>query len=430
MNLTPHCFNSSRMDEMLSLQAGLAGLASDGTNSNVTAQGDDNPLCGICLASLFGPHTVTMLHKNNLSYMRDSEKPGRHFFHNKCLRDYRSSSPVLDIRCPSCRTPAPIDQDISFSPVAHAVEVGREEQALELIADGVDPNVLHSEAGIAAIHIAAKNGNLELIPSLLNSGANINLQDEKGMTPLHHAVCNSNIQTLKIILDLKADMNLQNKDGDTALHMAAEDPENPDLFDTLIDNGASFDKTATDGKNVMHAAAQSGHERALKKLIAKHADVNAVDLDGCTPLFCATYDSRYYNKEVLKENAPELARILLSAGARIDLFTNAGHSAFDAISDDPLSLELLKELLPAGMAAFADVNLPVCSTRETLLFFALLAKDKEAVQKLIARGAKADASIPGFGTFRFKALLEHLGEQKQEFIEILNQAGSTQSEDG
>lgn len=67
---------------------------------------------------------------------------------------------------------------------------------------------------------------------------------------------------------------------------------------------------------------------------------------------------------------------------------------------------------------------------EKRFFFRTLAKDKEAVQKLIARGAKADASIPGFGTFRFEALLEHLGEQKQAFVEILNQAGSIPSEDG
>ncbi|WP_257288791.1 ankyrin repeat domain-containing protein [Endozoicomonas sp. SESOKO2] len=426
MNLTTDYFNAARMNEMSSINN---ILTPDNTVSNMTAQGDGNPLCPICLEGLFGPYNVTMLHKGDYSLMRPSERPGKHFFHNKCLRDYRSSNPVFGTRCPSCRTPALVAEDISFSPIAHAIEAGREEQAIELIANGVDPNVHHLGKGMAAIHIAAKNGNLELIRSLLDCGADIDLQDKKGMTPLHHAVSYGDVQVLKIFLDCKADMNLQNKYGCTALHLAAKAPENPELFDTLIDNGASFDKTDNDGPIVMHLAAESGHERALKKLIAKHADVNVVDEDERTPLILATYGSSAI-KEPLKKNAPELARILLSAGARIDLHPEIGYSAFDAIGqwNNPLHIELLKELLPAGMTAFADVNQPVCSRRRTLLFYALLAKDKEAVQKLIARGAKVDAR--SIGNINFYSLLDRLGEQKQAFVEILNQAGSHQSKDG
>ena len=99
-------------------------------------------------------------------------------------------------------------------------------------------------------------------------------------------------------------MNIQERTGCTALHLAAGKPDTPELFDLLIDNDASFDLTDTDGRKVIHFAAESGHKRALKKLIVKHDDVNALDKDHCTPLFYATRPFLFPH-ELLKKNAPE-----------------------------------------------------------------------------------------------------------------------------
>lgn len=425
MDLTPHYFNQSQLNKIISDQPHLANKdTGEATLVNASSQ------CTLCLQGVFGPHSVTVLHAG-ISKLPPAQTPGIHLFHKNCLQDCRTANPAFNSHCPYCRSSASIDQDIYFSPVAHAVQAGQKEQALELITNGVDPDVRHSWDGMAAIHIATKKGNLPLIRSLLGCGADINLQDKNGMTALHHAVQNKDIKTLKMLLDLKADINLQSVVRKTALYLAAMAPENPELFDTLIDNGAFFDQKDTAGLNVMHVAAISGHVRALKKLIAKHADVNVVDLMRCTPLFRAIYTFGFHEKP-LGKNTPEVVRVLIGAGARIFYRNHMGYTVFDTFWErcSPPYLELLKELLPAAMASYADVSMPVCYSGETLLFFALLAKDKPAVQTLISRGARADAGSIGIDDRRFTHLLNRLGEQKQAFVEILNQArSSTQIED-
>ncbi|MBO9496760.1 ankyrin repeat domain-containing protein [Thalassotalea sp. G20_0] len=419
MDLPSHHFNLSQLQKLISEGPWIISeedISSGATQENIASG------C-ICGEGFFGLHSVKVLHVLD-PYHNRQHAPGMHFFHDKCLRECRTVNPLLYNKCPACGSFAGCE--IAFSPVAHAVKAGEAEEALKLIADGADPDAPHSWKAQAAVHIATNNGNLELLLSLLSGGADINKQDKSGMTALHHAVENSHLQAMQLLLDHKADMNIRDETGRTALHLAAGKPEIPVLFDLLIDNGASFDLANNNGRKVIHFAAESGHERALKKLIVKHDDVNALDQDHGTPLFYATRPF-FYPLEPLKKNAPEVARILLAAGARIELCTRVGLTVFDAIfdHDNPLHIELLKELLPKALNAFTDVNQLVSQPRRaTLLYFALLAKDLEAVENLIARGA--DTST--IGQFRLKILLSLVGEQRQAFVDVLNQAGSTSTQ--
>ncbi|WP_257294417.1 ankyrin repeat domain-containing protein [Endozoicomonas sp. YOMI1] len=420
MDLTPHYFNLSRLQELISEETWLVNgnpISSGVTQENISSG------CGLCDKGFIGGHSVKMLHIFNYFLDDPQHAPVMHLFHDKCLREWRTVNPALNSKCPTCRLY--VSSEITFSPVTHAVKAGEEEKALKLIADGADPDVLHSWKGMAAVHIATKNGNLGLLRSLLSCNADINRQDKKGMTALHHAVKSNNLQALQLLLDHKADMNIQEIDGYTALHLAAGNPKKPELFDTLIAHDASFDLADFKGRKVIHHAAESGHEPALKKLIVKHADVNVLDEHKATPLFYAT--NPFFKCRSFNSNAPEVVRILLAAGARIELFTSTQETAFDLISSvvfrDPLpiDIELLEELLPEAVTAITEVNLPVCSSGRSLLYFALMAKDREAVLNLIARGANVSTIKPKV----LEILLRRLGEQRQAFVKILNQACST-----
>ena len=85
-------------------------------------------------------------------------------------------------------------------------------------------------ARVAAIHIAAYNGNSEVVRQLCKEyGVDVNCNSEtleekprEGMTPLEWAAIKGHIEVIKVLLDNKADLNARrHSDGSTALCAAA-----------------------------------------------------------------------------------------------------------------------------------------------------------------------------------------------------------------
>ena len=68
-----------------------------------------------------------------------------------------------------------------------------------------NPSYIHYD-GKTQLHLACKDGNIELVKELLNQGVEINKQDSDGLTALHIA---KNSEILKILLEAGANPNLQ-----------------------------------------------------------------------------------------------------------------------------------------------------------------------------------------------------------------------------
>jgi len=85
-----------------------------------------------------------------------------------------------------------------------------------------DPIVKDTE-GRTALHYAAFNGNVDIVKSLLASGADVNAKDNNETTPLHSARSKA---VAEILVDNGADIHAVNKNGNTpflsALHFANE----------------------------------------------------------------------------------------------------------------------------------------------------------------------------------------------------------------
>ena len=84
----------------------------------------------------------------------------------------------------------------------------------------------------AAMHVAAEEGHYECVATLVNLGADINLDDSEGETPLHCAVLHEYdpmgmkskedyTETVKVLIKNGANVNAQNGRGECALHLAA-----------------------------------------------------------------------------------------------------------------------------------------------------------------------------------------------------------------
>ncbi|MDX1957776.1 MAG: ankyrin repeat domain-containing protein [Leptospiraceae bacterium] len=98
---------------------------------------------------------------------------------------------------------------------------GHKEIVASLLESNADINI-KGEGGKTALSIALRRHQLPTAKLLLEKGCDINTKDDKGVTPLMWAVYEGNMETVKFILENKADPNLANSKEKTALGYAKE----------------------------------------------------------------------------------------------------------------------------------------------------------------------------------------------------------------
>lgn len=137
------------------------------------------------------------------------------------------------------------------------------------------------------LHKAARSGNLALLRTQLQLGADPNIRDSEGRTPLMDAVSSGQLKAMRTLISAKADVNAHSRSGRTAL---------------------------------IEAAAQ-GQTSAVRLLIASGADLNATQRGWGSAL-----------KTAERMGHPDIAAILLKAGAR-----SSGSSVGDKVCVRPWS---------------------------------------------------------------------------------------------
>ena len=77
--------------------------------------------------------------------------------------------------------------------------------------------------GSTALHRAGVEGHIEVVLTLVKSGADLNLQDKKGYTALHWAARKGHNSVVSTLLKSGADPFVQNKKAETPLKVAKND---------------------------------------------------------------------------------------------------------------------------------------------------------------------------------------------------------------
>jgi ankyrin repeat protein len=243
---------------------------------------------------------------------------------------------------------------LADSPLADAIENGRRDAALELLAQGADVNATQGD-GTTPLHWAAYQLDSDLVQRLLQAGANANAANRYGASVLGEAVKAANVPIIAALLKAGADVNAANGDGETALMLAAR-AGSREVMALLIDAGADVNaREAWRDQTALMWAAEGAHAELVKLLIENGADVRtrAAANDwgsqitsepraqyrptgGLTPL---TYAAR--------AGCVECVRAIVAAGEDVDRPTPDGVTAL-MLAIDNYEFDTAKTLLDLG----------------------------------------------------------------------------------
>ena len=248
-----------------------------------------------------------------------------------------------------------------MSALSAAVEHRKEDVALLLIKSGADVNVPdHVYQGTTALMRAAKNGMVQIVDALLESGADVHLRNYVGETALLHAVwgdpMNVHVEIIRALVKAGADVNIRRRDStypETAV-MWAVHMKRLDVVNELIKAGADVnDVTWTwypqgNFTPVMFAAAtdQADVVKALLKSGAKiNLDQEFPQVKANCKQFLLAAGQKFPEEEESAE-AEETLQELCKKTIRHHLLNLDPHSnLFDRIPRLPLPTRTKKYLL-------------------------------------------------------------------------------------
>ena len=157
--------------------------------------------------------------------------------------------------------------------LADIVSAGDREQALSLLATGIDVNATQSD-GSSALLYAVYAGDVELVKQLLAAGADANHGNEYGAVPMAEAAMQGNVEIMQLLLAHGALPDQTNLEGETALMIAARSGNIP-AAELLLEQGAAVNaKESWGGQSALMWAAAQSQPDMLKLLLTHGADVN------------------------------------------------------------------------------------------------------------------------------------------------------------
>ncbi|NXU55682.1 MIB2 ligase, partial [Turnix velox] len=191
--------------------------------------------------------------------------------------------------------------------------------------------------GRTALQIAAYQGHVDVVKTLLQAHANVNLRDEEGDTALHYAAFGNQAEVARVLIakgaspdllnnakctalfvavsqgftevvralcEQNCNVNLPDSQGDTPLHYAIT-ADYKVLIEILTEvPNIDFTVQNCQGFNLLHYSALKGNKLAIKKILARARQlVDSKKEDGFTALHLAALN-----------NHKEVAEILIKEG--------------------------------------------------------------------------------------------------------------------
>jgi ankyrin repeat protein len=243
------------------------------------------------------------------------------------------------------------------------------------------------------LHLASYYGEPEIVRALLDHGASVNAENGAGETPLYvvsrgvyHSQGDGACIT-RLLLERGGNANARGKDHSTSLN-AASYTARPEIVRILLDHGANPHAKTRQGKDSLDLVSRGeyGPEedgvRVAQLLLERGVDANSQDKDRWTPLHSACQSGR-----------PEIVRLLLDHGAKVDAENDDGETPLSIVSGGEYrsrskGVRIAQLLLERG----ADVN-GKPRALWTPLTWASYRGRLDIVRLLVDRGARLNVKI-------------------------------------
>lgn len=242
----------------------------------------------------------------------------------------------------------------------------------------------HNGDGFTALHIAARDGRINMVQSLVSHGAKINLLTKNGWSPLLLAAKNRQTEVLIYLVKSGAkndviseekknakDYTLSNNAVFSASLLEANDSERKQLFIDYelikaalnndatalyqtIKKGARINQADDFGWQALHYAIRNGDQRSVRLLLSAGADVEELvsTQEGMrSPLMLASFN-----------RFPDIAYMLMSEGADPELVNDEKDSALSIASKNGFT-EIVS-LLSADNKARSEVYRQITQSRK------------------------------------------------------------------
>lgn len=221
--------------------------------------------------------------------------------------------------------------------------------------------------GLTELMVAAMNGDVNAVTSLIASGADVNATDNGNSTVLMWSADSGSRDVAEVLLANGADINARDR-GNSSVLIRAADKGNADLVQLLLDNGADVNVIGNTGNTALSGAVYYEHETTALLLLKSGADPNIFPEQIKSILLRAVDAEQPSVVDSLIENGVDLVAHGLPA---LDKAAGKGDQA------------IVQLLIDAGV----DANGTWGTGGSSALYSAARNGDVDMVNLLVARGA-------------------------------------------
>ena len=155
--------------------------------------------------------------------------------------------------------------------------------------------------GEGAVHIAAGNGQLEILKLLSSNGASLGIIDARGDSGLHWAARGSHLDAMKFLVSKGVHVNLQNKFGETCLHLSCSSKSDVSIIEYLLSIHTDVNLKDNSDETAAHVAARHGCSDKILLLWKSKACLDMKNTNSEIPLDVARKNGRLECKQILLE---------------------------------------------------------------------------------------------------------------------------------